>query len=250
MAKMCDNEFCLTRLAALRIEIECCLCSEYMTEKITVCQKGHSVCSSCKQKSKWCPLCKDSTSTERNINLENIASLLTYPCKFYGCNELLNLKTIRQHEKYCEYAPIKCFLNNCSSENNFAMAKYHIREEHFNMIEKWNRIQFSHVYVCVCFFKERVFMVFFEYLPCYVIYSAMYIGPKNEASQYLMKLTFKEPARKGYQLCVTAPCNALCAMDEIFRKNNIITFRSDEMKRFMDPRSRFYSCTATILKKS
>lgn len=246
-----DSEVNRERQTALRSHLECPICCEYMLDKIAICEAGHSVCFNCKKLLKNCPMCMHSFNSERNINLESIALLLTYPCRHEGCSQITSALNIRSHEKLCKFGPVKCILNDCFGFTwigNSSAAHSHITSQHKDSIYTWSRIQYTHIYANACLYQEKTFIVFFKYLPDYVYYSAMYIGPEKDASKYILKLKFKDQARQGFKMSVCTPCNSLCKLDNIFNTNHRIVLVSREMKKFMDVVTRFYVCKAKIIK--
>ncbi|KAK9722524.1 Seven in absentia protein family [Popillia japonica] len=66
--------------------LECQVCTEYLSRPIYMCHSGHNICSQCKIKLSSCPSCKAAFTTTRNYALESPALLFSYLCLFtrYG----------------------------------------------------------------------------------------------------------------------------------------------------------------------
>jgi len=106
---------------SLKEEFECPVCLESMTEApIFQCDNplGHSVCSKCnktlKKDGKKCPMCRSNLSNRRNLPLEKMVEKLPkVKCKFEGCSfkksdTEAGKKTVKKHEKNCQYRHIPC----------------------------------------------------------------------------------------------------------------------------------------------
>jgi hypothetical protein len=98
-------------------ELECPVCMEYMVPPIKLCTIGHNICSKCRERVQYCPMCRAEFSETRNVALENIARIQKYPCanRQSGCLELFSIEHINEHQADCVYGEIKCpFKFNCS----------------------------------------------------------------------------------------------------------------------------------------
>ncbi|GFG36774.1 hypothetical protein Cfor_07306, partial [Coptotermes formosanus] len=91
-------------------KLQCRVCMQYMTPPIAMCQRGHSICNTCRQKVKQCPTCRQRFSRYRCQLLENIAQKIKYPCKYYkeGCEYVSAAKRIQSHETRCRHRPVTC----------------------------------------------------------------------------------------------------------------------------------------------
>lgn len=84
--------------------LECPICFDIFTPPIRICPNGHSLCHTCAQSSKVCPICRSLLNlNSHNLVLENILENLTVPCKFEGCSEVIVLSRLSQHFDMCKF---------------------------------------------------------------------------------------------------------------------------------------------------
>ena len=88
-------------------QLECPVCMKYMRPPIMLCENGHNVCNTCKQKLPHCPICRQQFLNTRNLALEKLARALKYPCtsRKYGCREIYSFRLIVIHQEKCQYTP-------------------------------------------------------------------------------------------------------------------------------------------------
>jgi len=84
-------------------ELECPVCTEYMSSPIKMCENGHNICGSCKEHLWECPSCRGMFVTVRNIALEKLAATAVYPCKNReaGCEETFTVNDKDSHLAEC-----------------------------------------------------------------------------------------------------------------------------------------------------
>lgn len=99
----------------LLIELECPVCSNYMSPPIRQCATGHSVCEPCRQRLEQCALCKGQFTESRNIALEGLAVKMKYPCinRMSGCVAALSYNEREIHELRCTYRGFRCGMEKC-----------------------------------------------------------------------------------------------------------------------------------------
>lgn len=106
----------------LLVELECPVCTNYMSPPIRQCVTGHSICEQCRKRLPKCPLCQGKFSDAKNITLEALAGKMHYPCinKDSGCTAKLSLEERERHEASCMYKGFKCGMERCVTiiENN------------------------------------------------------------------------------------------------------------------------------------
>lgn len=96
---------------AFASQFECPICYNLGRPPIRTCMSGHLVCSECIEKiDNWCPTCRGAMGVHKNLILDNLAHLLTYPClhSFNGCNVSNKLSAIINHEQVCPFRPCVC----------------------------------------------------------------------------------------------------------------------------------------------
>ena len=92
-------------------ELKCPVCVvEYMTPPIPMCQNGHNICNTCRQKVKKCPTCRQQFLESRCWLLENIIQKIKYCCQYStkGCEFVSTAQFIKSHEAHCPDRPFKC----------------------------------------------------------------------------------------------------------------------------------------------
>ena len=91
-------------------EFKCPVCVEYMTPPIPMCQNGHNICNTCRQKVNRCPTCRQQFSESRCWLLENIIQIMKYRCQYYkdGCEFVSTTEFIKFHEADCPHRPFNC----------------------------------------------------------------------------------------------------------------------------------------------
>jgi hypothetical protein len=91
-------------------ELKCPVCVEYMTPPIPMCQNGHNICNTCRQRVDECPICRDQFLESRCWLLENIIQIMKYRCQYYteGCEYVYTAHFIESHEDNCSHRPFNC----------------------------------------------------------------------------------------------------------------------------------------------
>lgn len=108
--------------------LECPICCDYYTPPIRLCPNGHSICATCSNNSRCCPLCRAQLShSSRNLVLESILEQISVPCKFEGCKESTTLAMRSQHFKVC---PFNNFTKCIECKNNEEDLVAHLIRSH------------------------------------------------------------------------------------------------------------------------
>ena len=91
-------------------EFKCPVCVEYMMPPIPVCQNGHNICNTCRQKVNQCPNCTQMFLESRCWLLENVIQKNKYRCQYYneGCDFVSTAHFIKSHEAECRDLPFNC----------------------------------------------------------------------------------------------------------------------------------------------
>jgi len=101
--------------------LECAGCRKYMTSSTTTCENWQSTCSNCSSSVSECPTCSGTSINNRYINLQKVATLLLYPCRYRetGCRKTLTVATIIDHQNLCY-----CTGNDCPFKNYGALISF------------------------------------------------------------------------------------------------------------------------------
>lgn len=119
---------------AIISRVKCSSCSGILDGFIYLCNTGHSVCSTCKNKLVICLQCNDSITNIRNHVLESLIPLFKFPCPYSddGCCRILDEQNMREHKQRCIYRPYKCFF--CEENGGWigpiAKFKDHLQTSH------------------------------------------------------------------------------------------------------------------------
>ena len=118
--------------------LECPVCLEIIeSPPIYLCEKGHGLCSACRQPLKDqdlpCPVCRGKLTDTRNFALENVLEQLPkVKCKYEGCNfQKSDAQQIKIHQKEeCRERPVICAIASC--QKPIAMSKLfgHLETKH------------------------------------------------------------------------------------------------------------------------
>ena len=90
---------------------ECPVCFETALPPIFQCPAGHLICNHCRGKVRGtCPQCRTALGNIRNRAMEQVASTVSFPCKYKmnGCLDILDYKMKLVHEENCEFRPYMC----------------------------------------------------------------------------------------------------------------------------------------------
>ncbi|PNF18195.1 hypothetical protein B7P43_G18101 [Cryptotermes secundus] len=115
----------------------CPLCSNRMVQPITFCEKGHNICSNCKDTMDKCPTCGSQFSGIRNIRLEIISQWSNFTCAnvALGCPVMRPIELMADHLASCAYRKATCPLNKvmdivCHWEGPLKDLIFHCSESH------------------------------------------------------------------------------------------------------------------------
>ena len=95
---------------------KCGICFKIM-DNPTDCETcGHSFCYECIKNLK-CPFkCKNQQLKPSSQSLKDILSKLKFKCLNKDCNEILNYKDVKRHDKICDFQEIICPNNGCNKK--------------------------------------------------------------------------------------------------------------------------------------
>ncbi len=120
----------------LKEDLECPVCKVIpRTIPIYQCVQGHIHCKSCHPKLQHCPLCRSAIGNIRALMTEKVIAKLPRKCIYqehgFGCrqSELLPQKML-EHEKVCQYRPIRCVKPSCHSTFPRCMTLKHLERKH------------------------------------------------------------------------------------------------------------------------
>ncbi|KAG5899997.1 hypothetical protein JTB14_009084 [Gonioctena quinquepunctata] len=117
-----------------------------------------------------CGRCKDidieCTTTIRNVYLESVTQLLTFPCIHANCPDEIPWKDVTAHEKECQFKSIKCpvYYQNCQEMVRIDKLEVHMQKKHEQNIH-YEKMVFglalNHVYVCLLISHNIQFFIYY-----------------------------------------------------------------------------------------
>lgn len=86
-------------------EFVCKVCYGYMRPPIKMCENGHCHCIFCYNRVPSCPECRGKKIETRNIQLEELFGILSFPCSNAenGCSVVAKGPELIRHEYTCRY---------------------------------------------------------------------------------------------------------------------------------------------------
>ena len=199
-------------------ELECPVCTEYITSPIKMCENGHAICGSCKGRVTECPTCRGKFIDVRNITVENLAATAIYPCKNRedGCEETFTADDRNKHLSVCLYESRQCPVSlilgvNCSWTGTLSKIPIHIPAEHDSVIAAVpgnfvvNLPDFvrNKVYFQLVLFSEEFFCLIWHSKSKDCDFTVLHLGLKedSETFKYGIKIGNSEEYIAGTRKC-------------------------------------------------
>ena len=131
----------------------CPVCMDWYRKEIFQCDKGHLICSECKESltNNKCPACRIDISNIRNRALEDLLETVARPCSFStnGCKFIGVKADLIKHEKECDNMIMVCPEKecNCTVSPNYMMT--HLINMHVHKLLPLPKIyHFRKEFVC------------------------------------------------------------------------------------------------------
>ena len=110
--------------------LKCPVCLEYMNPPIRHCVNGHLVCNDCFSMVDRCPTCRGDLTHDRNLAMEQVANMVTYPCENVGCTGF-TLAEKDVHLRDCQFHQLPCpYQEACAYNGNFSEVQSHLVTSH------------------------------------------------------------------------------------------------------------------------
>jgi len=251
-----------TALVELKKSMECPVCL-VLPRKAPVyqCQRGHCVCSACKEKLTNCPICQIPLGNIRNLIYEEILTKMTHNCKFadQGCSFVETTAPLELHEKECQYGQVNCPSLRCKVKVSLANLLEHIEQaghETEPFVMDAIKIPCSGVRVRVisslAVFEADFTRKFASWIPGRIDlhgkhfflerwrtedgqwHSFVYMmGTKEECAKFLYTVRFFPEGNKKQGAIFCGPCVPLdLTKEEVVELGNCLTFSDATAKRF------------------
>ncbi|XP_044253111.1 uncharacterized protein LOC123004060 [Tribolium madens] len=220
--------------------LKCINCSDYAISPIHYCaEKSNVVCSGCKE-NHGCDSCEKS-APKRNISLDGIASLLTYPCKYKrnGCTFTSKSEKISEHHSICELSDSPCpfeeTTSKCLWKGTTNHLLDHIRNNHQRFLYATNTVFFRKLIAgttayMILKFSYRCFRFSYKKTePSTYYFTVQTIGCFS--NQYKFEIEIQDPSTKGIRLVASKLCPKMTKIKRCFTNpDNYIAF--DNIKTF------------------
>jgi E3 ubiquitin-protein ligase SIAH1 len=239
-------------------ELKCPVCLEYMSSPIKMCEKGHNICGSCKERLSECPSCRGTFINVRNIILENLAAAAIYPCKNKkaGCEKNLAMDDRNKHLSVCLYQSIKCLVGvmwgvNCSWTGIQLDLEAHLEDKHSweifivpnNFTMLLYRLARGKSYPLPVFTLGQLFYVTLESEGDAFKFGVFHFGPKEESEAF--KYGIKIGNSESY-ISVTRKCHSCLEGDPMnLQPEKYVKIYYDTILNFVDERGHL-SCEFEI----
>jgi E3 ubiquitin-protein ligase SIAH1 len=190
-------------------ELKCPVCRMYMTPPIPMCQNGHNICNTCRQKVNQCPTCSYQFVKSRCWILENIVQKIKYRCQYYkeGCEYESAGNDIGFHEAHCSHRPFRCpFADGttvCCWKGQMSVMWDHIQCEHSSQCTTSSQGKCTITLNCSGPRPSRIalsawgetFFVVSRVISFDLYCCVLYVGPRTKGSLYSYTLTVSRRGR-------------------------------------------------------
>ena len=242
-------------------QLECPVCLEYMASPIEMCENGHSICSSCKERLSNCPSCRGEFSNVRNIALEKSAAGAVYPCRNMeaGCEKTLSICDKSNHQSECGYQSTECpftklSLVHCPWNGILCEIGGHVRSEHGSETleyTEWFKVTLQNVYtaqryVKAIFIGDKLFYLVWEVSFDTFYFSVFLVGHKNEAEGFIYEFKI---CKLKENISITGTCRSyLEANWKVFRRGECVTLHYRTVQKYVNE-NRDLSCEIEVRKR-
>jgi hypothetical protein len=233
--------------SSLLRQLECPEFNEYMRPAIILCERGCKVCENCKSGYRNCKICKGYFVKARSLALENLARQVKYPCKSYGCTEMLDHGTIDGHQVECLHFPQKCPSSKlnceyCKWSGDYNDIKRHLQSNHLEVCCEYTEGDFKFLcsldtptkFFCSIFAYNEIFFSLFEEKHDMFYAVLMYVGPVENAAKYRYKVEFvkKDDTERVTLMHLTRSYNE--NVHDVYRSGNCGKLHYDAVSRLKD----------------
>jgi hypothetical protein len=191
-----------------------------MSFPIKMCENGHNICESCRERLSDCPTCRGTFINVRDITLENLAATAVYPCTNCeaGCEETFTLEDRNKHLSVCVYQSRECPVSGmtdvgCSWTGTLSDIPVHIKSEHESVIpevpEHFNvkllDLGTERFYIQPVLILGELFLLAWCTESGNFGCTAFHFGPKEEteAFKYGIKIGNSEEYNTGTRKCIS-----------------------------------------------
>lgn len=221
----------------LLIELECPVCSNYMSPPIRQCATGHSVCEPCRQRLEQCALCTGQFTDSRNIALEALAVKMKYPCinRMSGCIVTLSYNEREIHELHCKFRGFRCAMEKCLWMGPLEELKDHWASK--KMMSKpyqasnvcHTKIKASSYYVNIVEAYGSFFWFKCKLCNKRLYWAVQYIGKPNVAENFFYEIEVFRQGRTKRKILLSDYCQSIEMENEDLLKEGMCICISTEL---------------------
>jgi hypothetical protein len=222
--------------------LKCLSCSGLVIPPIYHCAKNSSpMCVDCSpQHNSSCNSCLR-TLPVRNVNLDKMANLLDYPCKYQknGCNYVCKGEKIKQHQECCEHGDLDCPIaefTSCAWKGVVMDLVDHIQLNHQELIPNsaiiCKQLSRQQMKCDIIKFCNRLFrLICVRAADDRILWTIQLIGPFKDDFKFEIEVL---DTVKGRRLLARQPCSRLIKRNQIFTDpHTYCYFQKDQMAEFI-----------------
>jgi hypothetical protein len=221
----------------VRKELECPVCLEYMKPPISMCENGHSICSTCKPKLNKCPSCRRPFLPVRNLALESLSTMLA--------NKNTDPKSSETTAKLykCPFSTIS--KEDCGWVGSVHDMKSHIKNGHNNQNDthksngRFNVVLTDlsperHYRKAVWSGEDLLFYVVWEIKGGNFYCAVLYIGQKKKSAKFTYKFSLTTDNGMKNISMVFRTQNVVTSMEKFFAPGDCVLLHYDTVLKFLN----------------
>lgn len=226
----------------LLVELECPICSSYMSPPIHQCSTGHSVCESCRKKLTCCALCQENFTESRNISLEGLAVKMRYPCvhRLTGCTATLSYNEREIHELRCTFKGVRCAMEKCTWIGQVSDLKEHWASKKVTS-KPYQASNFCHAkmkqeffYVNLVDALDKLFWFKCKLINRKLYWAVQYIGKFDEADNYYYEIEIFRQGRTKRKIFLSDYCQSLDLNNsDLFKLGSCVCIHTELIEHFV-----------------
>ncbi|RZC34911.1 Sina domain containing protein [Asbolus verrucosus] len=226
----------------LLVELECPICTNYMSPPIRQCATGHSVCENCRKKLPKCALCQGRFTDSRNLSLEGLAVKMRYPCinKPSGCSARLSYTERDTHELRCPLKGFRCAMEKCpwvgrleDIAAHWASKKMSSKPYHKSNVCH-TKMKAESYYVNMVDAHDKLFWFKCKLTKNKLYWAVQYIGNAAEAENYFYEIEIFKPGRTKKKILISDYCQAIdLENSQLFHDDACVSINADSIANFV-----------------
>lgn len=227
---------------ALLLELECPICTNYMSPPIRQCATGHSVCEPCRKRLPKCALCQGKFTESRNLSLEGLAVKMRYPCinKGAGCDAKLSYTEREVHELRCNLKGYKCGMERCPWVGKLEELSDHWASKKMSS-KPYNKSNICHTklktesyYVNMVNAYNKLFWFKCKLTKNKIYWAVQYIGQAAESETFYYEIEIFKPGLSKKKVLMSDYCQSVeLENSQLFTDEACISISADSVMKFL-----------------